>query len=55
MDRGNIEQKLLEKSSIITAKTIDLCNELKPKIEYATRKWGIDSSIFDEANFIKCR
>ena len=54
MDRGNIEKKLLEQSSLFTAKTIDLCNELKPKIEYAINKWGIDSEIFKEAKFINC-
>ena len=55
MDKGNIEKKLLEKSSIITARTIDLCPELKPKVEYATKKWEIDSDIFEEANFIRCK
>jgi hypothetical protein len=55
MDKGNIEKKLLEQSSMITAKTIDLCDELKPTIEYATKKWGIDSDIFKEANFIQCK
>ena len=55
IDKGNIEKELLERSSIITAKTIDLCDELKPNIEYATKKWGIDLHIFNEANFIACK
>ena len=55
MDKGNIERKLLEQSSIITAKTIDLCEDLKSRIEYATKIWGLESQIFDTANFINCR
>ncbi len=55
MDKGNIEKKLLEEPSIITAKTIDLCVELRPDIEYAVKLWGIKLDIFDEANFIECR
>lgn len=55
MEKGNLERELLERSSIITAKTMDLCDELKPDIEYAVKTWGIRSNIFDEANFINCR
>jgi hypothetical protein len=54
MDKGNIEKKLLRQASTITAKTIDLCETIKPNIKYATELWGIDYSIFEEANFIKC-
>lgn len=54
MDKGNIEKELLERSSIITAKTIDLCDELKPKIEYALNEWQLDSDIFNKAKFITC-
>lgn len=55
MDKGNIEKKLLVQSSIITARTIDLCSELKPKIAYATKKWGIDFDIFNKTRFIPCK
>jgi len=55
MNKGNIEKKLLIQSSQITAKTIDLCNNLKPKIKYALDKWELDSMLFDEANFIECK
>lgn len=55
LDKGNLEKRLLEQPSIITAKTIDLCDELKPDIDYAIKLWGIKSDIFDEANFINCR
>ncbi len=54
VDKGNIERRLLEQSSIITAKTMELCDHLKPEIKYALKLWGIKSDIFDEANFIKC-
>jgi hypothetical protein len=55
MEQGNLERELLERSSIITARTMELCNELKPKLEYAIKTWEIRSNTFDEANFINCR
>jgi hypothetical protein len=54
MDKGNIEKKLLTQSATITAKTIDLCKDIKPDIKFAVELWGIDFSIFNEANFIDC-
>ena len=54
MDKGNIEKKLLKQSSEITARTIELCTKLKPKIEYALNRWELESTIFNEANFVKC-
>lgn len=55
LDKGNIERRLLEQSSIITSKTIELCEELQSEIKYATNLWGIDYSIFNDAKFIKCK
>lgn len=55
LKKGNMERNLLEKASVITAKTIELCEEWKPKIKYATDLWGINYSIFDAAKFIKCK
>lgn len=55
MDKGNLEKVLLFQSSTLTAKTIDLCEELKPDIEYALKIWGLEPQIFDKATFITCR
>jgi hypothetical protein len=37
LDKGNIEKRLLKQSSNVTAKTIDLCEEFRPNIEYALK------------------
>lgn len=54
LDKGNIEKKLLQRASLITARTIDLCEELKPQIEYASKQWAMDIDLFKQANFINC-
>ncbi|MEM6316139.1 MAG: hypothetical protein AAF960_00630 [Bacteroidota bacterium] len=55
LEKGNLERTLLEQSSIITAKTIDLCEDLKPQMKSAAKLWGVDYSVFEEANFVSCK
>lgn len=54
MDEGNLEEQTLKRSVEITAKTIELCENIKSDIQYAVGVWGIDYSVFDEANFVAC-
>lgn len=52
--KGNLDREVLRRSSIITARTIDLCKSLKPQIEIALRLWSLDPSIFQSARFVDC-
>ncbi len=54
LQKGNMERSLLQKASMITAKTIELCDDIKPTIEAATQLWEVDFSIFNEATFVNC-
>ena len=51
---GNLDKELLKRSSIVTAMTIELCDNLKPRIEKTLELWDLDKDIFKQAEFINC-
>jgi len=54
IENGKLDKEILRKSSIITARTIELCSDYKSEIEKALELWDIDPQIFAQAKFIDC-
>lgn len=54
VEKGNLEPELLKISSLLTANTINLCEQLKPEIKAALKLWGLDPAIFANATFVEC-
>jgi len=62
--KGNIEKKLLQKSTVVMAKTMEICISQKKKMEYAINLWQIAqdtfqgevvSDVVENATFINCK
>lgn len=54
MKEDRLDQALLERASIITARTMDICTDWKPQIQQALFQWGLDLALLEEMSFVEC-
>lgn len=54
LEKGTLDSEILEKSCLITAATIDLCEHLRPRIKSALELWKLDEKLIEKAKFINC-
>jgi len=54
MDKGNLSRKTIILATNLAVNTIDMCDYLKPRMDYAMKLWGLTGAIYTDNNFIKC-